>query len=136
MNRILKVASIPIYANQIEMHPYNPQADLHKLMQEHKIIGMSYAPLAPLVHKPDGPLSSLLRTLSNKYGKTEGQILLRWNLQQGNIVVTTSGKLSRMKEQLEILSFSLAQADDMEISRVGNSLQYRKYFAKELEGES
>lgn len=118
------------------MHPYNPQADLHKLMHKHNIIGMSYAPLAPLVHKPNGPLSPLLQILSKKYGKTEGQILLRWNLQQDNIVVTTSGKLTRMKEQLEILSFSLTEDDEQELSRMGKTLQYRKYFAKELEGET
>lgn len=132
LQRILKVNKSPIFANQIETHPYNAQPELHALMKEHDIMGESYAPLAPLVHKSDGPLTATLDELAKKYGKTNSQVLLRWNLQKGNVVVTTSSKETRMKEQLEILHFELSDEDEQLIDRIGSSTSYRKYFQAEL----
>lgn len=114
------------------MHPYNQQPDLHAYMKKHDIIGQSYAPLAPIVHKPDEPLAGPLKDLAKKYYKTEGQVLLRWNLQKGCVVITTSGKKDRMSEQLDIMNFELDQSDMDLIDSVGSKLQYRKYFDKEL----
>lgn len=133
IKRVLKVAKSPIYANQLEMHPYAKEPELHALMREHGIRAQSYAPLAPLVHKRDGPVTAVVQKLAEKYKKSEGQILLRWNLQAGNILVTTSSKVDRMREQLQVTEFELEKADFDLISEAGEEVKYRKYWGKEID---
>lgn len=115
------------------MHPYCQEPALHDLMRRHGIRAQSYAPLAPLVHKRDGPLTDVAQQLAKKYKRTDGQILLRWNLQAGNILVTTSSKADRMREQLEITGFELDQEDFDLIATTGRQVQYRKYWNAEID---
>ncbi|CCG82172.1 putative Ketoreductase [Taphrina deformans PYCC 5710] len=133
LRRILAVAKAPVFCNQVELHPYNAQPDLLAFMAEHKIVGESYSPLVPITKKPDGPLADLLPKLAAKYGKTTGQVLLRWNTQKGNTVITTSSKVDRMKEQLDIFSFDLTDDDIAEIDRLGQQVHHRIYFAEHLD---
>lgn len=135
LKRIAKVATLPIFANQVETHPYNAQPDLHAYMTHNDILGESYSPLASLVHKTDGPLNEPVAEMAKRYGRSEGQVLLRWNYQKGNVVITTSGKIDRMKEQLAILEFELTESDVKTIDTVGAQLHFRKYFPKELDDE-
>jgi diketogulonate reductase-like aldo/keto reductase len=74
IQRTLKIAKQPIFANQVECHPYHATLGLHALMKEHGIRGQSYGPLVPMLHAKDGPLTPVLTELAKKYGKTEGLI--------------------------------------------------------------
>ena len=134
LDRLRKVATSPIFANQVEMHPYNAQPELHAYMRSASIEAMSYSPLAAIVHKPGGPLDGVVGALTDKYGRTTSQILLRWNLQKGCIVVTTSSKEDRMRDQLAITDFELTADEVGQIDEAGAKLSFRKYFADELGG--
>lgn len=136
LERLRKVATLPIFANQVEMHPYNAQPELHKYMRDASIESMSYSPLAPLVHKSGGPLDEVVERIAKAHGRTTSQVLLRWNVQKGCIVVTTSSKPERMRDQLACTDFELDDDEVAAIDAAGSKVQFRGYFAKEFSQET
>ena len=86
--------------NQIERHPhYQRQEDL-VLMRQFGVQPEAWAPFA------EG-----LKTIAAKYGKSPAQVILRWNIQQGVIVIPKSVHVQRMKENLAIWDFALDEED-------------------------
>jgi 2,5-diketo-D-gluconate reductase A len=96
--------------NQIELHPYLAQAEPRAFHAEHGIATEAWSPLAK-----GGDLlqESLVQALAEKYDRTAAQIVLRWHLQLGNVVIPKSTTPSRIKENFEVFDFELAE-DDME----------------------
>jgi 2,5-diketo-D-gluconate reductase A len=96
--------------NQIELHPYLPQAELRAYHQEHGIATEAWSPIGgqggDLLHEPS------LAALAEKYGKSPAQIVLRWHIQLGNIVFPKSTTPSRIAENIDVFDVELA-ADDM-----------------------
>ena len=95
--------------NQIERHPhYQRQEDL-VLMRQFGVQPEAWAPFAEgLKGMFDEPV---LKTIAAKYGKSPAQVILRWNIQQGVIVIPKSVHVQRMKENLAIWDFSLDEED-------------------------
>lgn len=117
-----------IAVNQIELHPYiyERSKPLLAFCKAQNITIEAYAPTAPLNKFPGGPLDPVLdriaAAVSARSGKTvvPSQILLKWISQLGHVVVTTSGKDWRMKEQLESYAIGeLLQSEMEEIEIVG-----------------
>ncbi|KAK6454769.1 Aldo/keto reductase [Scheffersomyces xylosifermentans] len=143
LEKIFKVAgSTEFYpkVNQIEFHPYlqNQSKDIVKFAQENDILIEAYGPLTPLFRiKKDGkdvedhPLKPLLQELSEKYGKTDAQILLRYTLQKGILPITTSTKVERIKQSLEVYEFEITAEDVAKIDEVGASYPFRQFFDQE-----
>ncbi len=61
--------------NQIEFHPYLQQPKLQDFLHQHSIVTEAYSPLAPLVHKPGGPVDAVIQQLADKYSRTTGGCL-------------------------------------------------------------
>jgi 2,5-diketo-D-gluconate reductase A len=95
--------------NQVELHPSFQQVDLRQYHNSRGIITEAWGPLA-LGESLKDPA---LQTLAKKYGKTPAQLILRWHIQLGNIVLAKSTTPSRIRENLEIFDFRI-DADDME----------------------
>ena len=97
--------------NQIERHPHYQRAEELSLMRELKIQPEAWAPFAEglkgMFTEPE------LRKIAEKHGKTLAQVILRWNVQQGVIVIPKSVHRERMEENLNIWDFTLDE-DDME----------------------
>jgi len=93
--------------NQIELHPYNQHADIVKFCQEQKIALEAYAPLTRGYRISDPPLVKI----AQKYGKTPAQILIRWGLQKGYIVIPKSTKPERIRENLQVTDFEITRED-------------------------
>ena len=100
----------------------------------HGIVVESYSPLCPLVHKPGGPLDMLLSATARSHGVTAAQVLLKWNLQKGGSVVTTSGKRDRIEEAVMVTApgFELSAAEMAALDREGQVLRHRAYWADEF----
>lgn len=97
--------------NQIERHPHYQRAEDLQLMKEVGIQPEAWAPFAEgLKGMFDEP--ALLK-IAAKHGKTPAQVILRWNVQQGVIVIPKSVHKERMKENMAIWDFEL-DAEDME----------------------
>ena len=102
-------ADIQPQINQIERHPhYQRQEDL-ALMKE---LGVQPQAWAPFAEGLKGMFTEpVLAEIAKKHGKTVAQVILRWNVQQGVIVIPKSVHRERMEENLNIWDFSLDEED-------------------------
>lgn len=100
--------------NQIERHPHYQRAEDLALMQELHVQPEAWAPFAEglkgMFTEP------VLLEIAQKYGKTPAQIILRWNVQQGIIVIPKSVHKERMEENLAIWDFVLDDGDMAQIA--------------------
>ncbi len=104
-------ADIKPQINQIERHPHYQRAEDLQIMGELGIQPEAWAPFAEglkgMFNEP------ILADIAAKYGKTPAQVILRWNVQQGVIVIPKTVHRERMEENLDIWDFELG-AEDME----------------------
>ena len=104
-------AKIKPQINQVERHPHYQRAEELSLMREMQIQPEAWAPFAEglkgMFTEP------VLQRIAQKHHKTPAQVILRWNVQQGVIVIPKSVHRERMEENLNIWDFTL-DADDME----------------------
>ncbi|PLN77869.1 putative ketoreductase [Aspergillus taichungensis] len=128
LDAILKTAKVVPSVNQIEYHPYLQHDTLVPFHETKGIATASYGPLTPTTRARGGPLDGLLSNLAKKYGVGEGEILLRWSVDRGTIVITTSGKKARLSSYLQILNFQLTPTEVEEISTLGSQKHFRTFW--------
>ena len=134
LKAVLEVATIKPAMNQIEMHPYLQQPKLLTFLREQEIALEGFASLTPLTKAATGPVDDICKQLAGKYGVSQSAILLRWVIDQGGSVVTTSGQEGRLAACLkETPSFELTQDEVAEISRVSAGKRYRGFFTEDFE---
>lgn len=104
--------------NQIETHPEFPQNELHEYMKENGIVHEAWGPLGQ--GKTDLFQQPVILGLADKYGKTPAQIILRWHLERGEVVIPKSVRPSRIRENSEIFDFSLTSVE-MELMETLNT---------------
>ena len=107
---------------QVEAHPYFPQEELRKTLDEYGIKLMSWYPLGhgdkSLVQEP------VFVKLAEKYGKSPAQVILRWHTQMGFVVIPGSKNVAHIKDNLDILDFSLTEAEMAEIAKLNKGVRY------------
>jgi diketogulonate reductase-like aldo/keto reductase len=110
LQRLLDECEVVPAVNQIELHPYLTQTELRALDAEHGIITEAWSPIAR-----GGQLlqDQVIVTIAEKYGQTPAQIVLRWHLQLGNLVIPKSVTPSRIEQNFDVFGFEL-DGDDME----------------------
>jgi diketogulonate reductase-like aldo/keto reductase len=104
LQRLLEEGKVVPTVNQVELHPYLQQAELHAFHEKHGIATEAWSPLAQggrLLQEP------AITALAEKHGRTPAQIVLRWHVQLGNIVIPKSVTPSRIRENFDVFSFSL-----------------------------
>jgi len=108
LRRIFEEATIRPAVNQIELHPALPQDELRAFNAENDIVTEAWSPLASgeLLANP------ALATIGERYGKSAAQVMIRWHLQLGNVVIPKTVTPSRIKENFEVFDFRLDN-DDM-----------------------
>jgi diketogulonate reductase-like aldo/keto reductase len=97
--------------NQIEIHPFIQQVGAIKVMQEYKVQPEGWAPFAE--GRQNLFTNEILTGIAKQYGKTVGQVVLRWNVQRGVVAIPKSVRKERMIENFNIFDFQLSN-DDME----------------------
>lgn len=126
---LLQTAKIPPAINQVEYHPYLQHGDLLEYHRDKNIAVSAYAPLTAVTRAKPGPLDELYASLAKKYGVGEGDIALRWVLDQGAVAITTSSKEERLKSFLTKLpSFKLTPREVEEIAEKGKEKHYRGFW--------
>lgn len=93
--------------NQIELHPNLPQRELREFHAEHGIATEAWSPLARGGLVDD----AAVRRIAEAHGRTPAQVLLRWHVELGNIVIPKSVTPARIAENFEIFDFALTPAD-------------------------
>ncbi len=95
--------------NQVETHIYNQQKDMKKWADKY---GIQLEAWAPFGEGRGGTFDNpVIAQIAEKYDKTPAQVMLRWHIQRGIIVIPKSTHIERMKENIDVFDFRLADKD-------------------------
>ncbi|NUU22522.1 MAG: aldo/keto reductase [Streptomycetaceae bacterium] len=108
LEKLFDTAGVLPAVNQIELHPYLQQRELRAFHDEFGVRTEAWSPLA----KGGALLSDAAVTgIAEKHGRTPAQVVLRWHVQLGNIVIPKSVTPSRIEENIRVFDFALDDAD-------------------------
>ncbi|RAR42925.1 aldo/keto reductase [Paenibacillus sp. MDMC362] len=107
LQHIIEDTGVVPVVNQVELHPLLSQKELLGFARENQIVLEAWSPL--MQGNLDQPI---LAQIAEKYGKTTAQVILRWDIQNGVIVIPKSVKEHRIRENAGIFDFELS-AEDM-----------------------
>ena len=108
LEELLREAKTVPAVNQIELHPLLQQQATRAFCAEHGIAVESYSPLMQAGEALEHPV---IVQLAQTYGKTPAQVILRWHVQNGLIVIPKSVKPERISENLDLFDFELSASD-------------------------
>nr|WP_294695519.1 aldo/keto reductase [uncultured Friedmanniella sp.] len=113
--RLAAETSVVPAVNQIELHPQFPQAELRAYHAEHGILTESWGPIG----QGKGLLENEhIRAVAEKVGRTPAQVVLRWHIQLGLVVIPKSVTPSRIRENIQLFDFTLDDDDMAAIAKV------------------
>lgn len=101
---------------QVECHPFFPQEELRKITESKDIKIMAWYPLGGKGMTAELLGNSIITNLSQKYGKSPAQIVLKWHIQMDNIVIPGSKNVDHIKSNIDIFDFMLSEDDMSEIA--------------------
>jgi 2,5-diketo-D-gluconate reductase A len=110
LERLLEETTVKPVLNQIELHPRFSQSELRAFHADHDIRTQAWSPLGgqggSVLDKPE------LAAIGAAHGKTPAQVVIRWHLQLGNVVIPKSATPSRIEANIDVLDFELT-GDEM-----------------------
>lgn len=104
LDRLLAEATIRPAVNQIQLNPRITRPEHRAYDSEHGIVTVSWSPLGPGSDLLDEPI---LASIGAKYGKTPGQIVLRWHVELGLVAIPKSANPTRITQNIDIFDFAL-----------------------------
>lgn len=117
---------------QVEAHPYFAQDELRVTLDKYGIKLMSWYPLGhgdkSLINEP------VFKKLAEKYGKSSAQIILRWHTQMGFVVIPGSKNVDHIRDNLNILDFTLTDEEMAEIAKLNKGIRYYHRTDSQLDG--
>lgn len=116
-DRLVDIASfarIKPMVNQIETHPLNQQIEAHEWLKKYGVIHEAWAPFGE--GRGNMFTNPVLQKLGDKYNKTVAQVILRWQLQRGIVVILKSTHKERMAQNLDVFDFTLTDEDMQDIA--------------------
>lgn len=132
IEEILSICEIKPTVLQTELHPYHQEKELKAFLQEHGIVAQAWYPLG---HGDKALLNeAVFVKLAEKYGKTVAQIVLRWHIQVGNIVIPGSKNPLHIKENFDLFDFELTEEEMAEIEQMNKNARYYTSTKEMLEG--
>ena len=114
LERLMAETDVVPAVNQIQLSPAITRSAEREFHREHDIVTESYSPLggsgADLLSAP------ILTQLGEKHGKTPGQLVLRWHIQQGLVTIPKTANPDRMSENMDVFDFTLDPQDLAELA--------------------
>lgn len=107
--------------NQIELHPLLNQAALRAANAEHDVVTEAYSPLGvgKLLDNPT------ITEVAAGHGKTPAQVLLRWSIQLGNVVIVKSQTPERIKSNIDVFDFELSDDEMASLNGLDDGTRFR-----------
>ena len=119
---ILDICEIKPAVFQTEVHPYSQEKDLKEFLNAQGIVIQAWYPLG---HGDKALISEPLFTeLAKKYGKSNAQVILRWHIQAGDIVIPGSRNSSHIRSNFELFDFALTDAEMAQIAAMDQKKRY------------
>ena len=110
LERIIDDTGVTPVVNQIELHPYFPQAQMRA---EHERLGIRTESWSPLGKRQAPFTEPPVASAAEKYAVSPGQVILRWQVQLGSVPIPKSANPQRQRENLDVFGFELSE-DEME----------------------
>lgn len=122
IREILSICEVRPTVLQTEVHPYSQEKALKKYLDGAGIVIQAWYPLGhgdkTLIQEP------LFAELGKKYGKSSAQIILRWHIQDGNIVIPGSKNPAHIRDNFDLFDFSLTDSEMAEIAKLDKQKRY------------
>ena len=123
IQEILDICEVKPAVLQTEVHPYSQEKELKAFLAKEEIVIQAWYPLGhgdkALIEEP------LFTQLAAKYGKTNAQIILRWHIQDGNIVIPGSKNPAHIQDNFDLFDFALT---DEEMRQIAAMEQQKRYY--------
>ncbi len=122
MEEILSICEVRPTVLQTELHPYHQEKELKAFLKENGMVAQSWYPLGhgdkALLEEP------LFAELGKKYGKSSAQVILRWHIQDGNIVIPGSKNPTHIQANFDLFDFALTDEEMDKISAMNKNARY------------
>lgn len=122
IREILSVCEVRPAVLQTEIHPYSQEKGLKEFLSKEDIVIQAWYPLghgdAALLQEP------VFAKLAEKYGKSNAQIILRWHIQAGNVVIPGSKNLEHIRANFDLFDFELTAEEMQEIQKLNKDKRY------------
>lgn len=122
IEEILSICEVKPAVLQTELHPYNQEPELKAFLKENGIVPQAWYPLGhgdkALLEEP------LFAQLGKKYSKSAPQIILRWHIQSGNIVIPGSKNPEHIKSNFDLFDFALTDDEMAQIAALNKNVRY------------
>lgn len=123
IREILEICEVKPSVLQTEVHPYSQEKALKQFLAQEGMVIQAWYPLGhgdkALINEP------LFTELAQKYGKSNVQIILRWHIQDGNIVIPGSKNTEHIRDNFDLFDFSLS---DEEMAKIAAMDQKKRYY--------
>ncbi|WP_029114948.1 aldo/keto reductase [Mycobacterium sp. URHB0044] len=121
LSNVIELSFFVPAINQIELHPLLNQAELRAVNAEHDIVTEAYSPLGV------GKVlqNATVQSIAGEYGKTPAQVLIRWSIQLGNVVIPRSSSPERIAENFDVFDFELAAEHIDQLSALDEGTRFR-----------
>lgn len=123
IREILEICEVKPSVLQTEVHPYSQEKTLKQFLAQEGMVIQAWYPLGhgdkALINEP------LFTELAQKYGKSNAQIILRWHIQDGNIVIPGSKNADHIRDNFDLFDFSLS---DEEMAKIAAMDQKKRYY--------
>jgi 2,5-diketo-D-gluconate reductase A len=106
LETVIDLTYVTPAVNQIELHPLLNQAELREVNARHNVVTEAYSPLAVGRLVDNGAVTSI----AGEYGRSAAQVLIRWSIQLGNVVIPRSGNPERIAGNFDVFDFELTAA--------------------------
>lgn len=122
IREILNICEVRPAILQTEVHPYFQEKELKEFLAEEKIVIQAWYPLghgdAVLLQEP------VFAKLGRKYGKSSAQIILRWHIQAGNVIIPGSKNPEHIRDNFALFDFALTEDEMEEIADLNQNKRY------------
>ncbi len=122
IQEILDICEVKPAVLQTEVHPYFQEQELKEFLAKENMVIQAWYPLGhgdkTLIQEP------VFSRLAEKYGKSNAQIILRWHIQTGNVVIPGSKNPDHIRANFDLFDFSLSDAEMAEIAALNKDKRY------------
>ena len=129
LNDLISYAKVKPAVNQIELHAYLQQSELVEFCKYNNVVVTAYSPLGSPGNYKDKGFPELIedktiKEIANNHKKSPAQVLIRWGIQRGTVLIPKSTTPERIKENIDVFDFELSEEEMKIIQELNRNLRF------------